>query len=790
VSTIAINKGDLIQHPKGLCRFMEWDNYNVMVFKPLAGGKEIRLPEHQFVTMHGHAEIRLIEQDADGKPIALREFGPDEAWTDPDDPKKAQLTEEGRRGLALQFYTKEWDKLGNGSLGDKGLQKLITDRRGTALSLGYETKEATNGKKPFRVEVARLRHCIKQCGRPGERPLAAFRSLKGKYSTRRFKPEIEKALKDTIAYFYSKRTVSHINAYCFFRDEVKAVNAKRRADDKLTLPRPDVVRRRINRAVTYDNWARKTSPKEAWQKMHGRREHISAARPLELVIMDATLLDAHMVLDTTTLLPLGRPWLTVCLDVATRMPLGYVVTFEPPNLYSVLLTLKRVNKNKQYVSKLYPQITRPWDGWGCPTEILLDRDWSHQSPSFQHSMSNVGTEVHWAPSRTPQYKAIGERFFLTAKKWFIEKIPGGVMYNPYVMRQVGLDPAADAVVTLEDFDELMHEFIDSYIYEIHDGIKAVPARVWTDGLAIQRRRWIKDVASLDHMLGRVDTATLRPTGINFKNIRFHDEATTSMLIEDILRFEKKRSQSPLPFGPASMKVLVKWNPADAGSISIWNRGGEPHPHYVTLPNTDDYYQGLSFWHDERIREYARAHDLDPDKVEERWEARNRLRKHCEALASDMPLRDTRRARRSLGWSLGQFDDTTVNDMPDLTQDDVVDVEVEASTAGLNRPDAIPDAIAAEMLDADNTPPKGRTPSKTTVAKTKRTKAKNKAAKAEAEHEAHVKEMRGDPTGEPAARGIPVEEDDAGGEGWDEPVTAPRTAADEQTDDEFADDEGW
>lgn len=100
--------------------------------------------------------------------------------------------------------------------------------------------------------------------------------------------------------------------------------------------------------------------------MHGRREHISARRPLELAIIDATLLDSHTVLDTTTLLPLGRPWLTACLDVATRMPLGYVVTFEPPSLYSVLLTLQRVNKNKQYVSKLYPQITRSWDGWGCP----------------------------------------------------------------------------------------------------------------------------------------------------------------------------------------------------------------------------------------------------------------------------------------------------------------------------------------------------------------------------------------------------------------------------------------
>jgi putative transposase len=676
MSTIDIKAGDLIQHPKGLCRFVEWHDHNVMIFRPLAGGKTLPVPEHKFIEMHGRREIRLIEQDANGKPIQVREFGPGEAWTDPDDPAKAKLTEEGRRALALQFYTKKWDEAGHRPVGDKGLQALINQWRSVAINLELEPQEGVKG---FRVHVARLRHSVKKCGQPGERPLAAFRSLKGKFSGRRFKPEVEKAIQDTIAYYYGKRSRNHIDAYCSFRDLMKVINAKRPADDKLPVPRPDVIRRRINKALAFDNWAKKTSRKEAWQKMRGRREHISATRPLELAIIDATLLDSHTVLDTTTLLPLGRPWLTACLDVATRMPLGYVVTFEPPSLYSVLLTLQRVNKNKQYVSKLYPQITRSWDGWGCPTEILLDRDWAHQSPSFQHAMSNIGTEVHWAPSRTPPYKAIGERFFLTANKWFVHKIPGAVAYNPYVMRQVGLDPKADRIVTLDDMNELMHEFIDSYIYEKHDGIDAVPARIWSDGLAIQRRRWIKDVGALDHILGRVDTANLTPSGITFKNMRFHDEATTSMLIEDILRFEKKRSQSPLPYAPGRMKVIVKWNPADAGAISVWNRGGEPYPYYVTLPNTDDYYKGISYWHDERIREFAEQRDLAFSSEEERWEARNLLRKHCEALAGEMPLRESRQARRSLAWSLGQFDDTTANELPEITQDDIIDAEVEAST---------------------------------------------------------------------------------------------------------------
>jgi hypothetical protein len=46
---------------------------------------------------------------------------------------------------------------------------------------------------------------------------------------------------------------------------------------------------------------------------------------------------------------------------------------------------------------------------------------------------------------------------------------------------------------------------------------------------------------------------------------------------------------------------VKWNPGDASSISVWNRGGEPNPYWVTMPNADpDFMKGLSFWHHDRI----------------------------------------------------------------------------------------------------------------------------------------------------------------------------------------------
>ena len=794
MSSLDIKKGQLIQHfEKGLCRFDRWKAFNVLVFHTVDGGGEVKLPEHTFGELHALRKIRLVEQDKDGNPIETHEFGPDECWTDSDNPEKAKLTSEGRKALARQFYTKKWDEEGNGSLGDVGLQGLISRWRPVVVQLGYETNEIEESEtKPFRVEVARLRHFVNKCGRPGARPLAAFRDNRGKNSSRRLADEIEAEIPKAIDYYYDARGRDYNDAYGALHDAIKALNKKRPKEQQLKYPRSEVLRRRIDKATTFDNLARKTSRSEAWRKLHGHREHISATRPLELAIIDTTPLDVH-VLDSRLLLPLGRPYLTACIDVYSRMLLGWFITFEPPSLYSVMATLKRVNRHKGYVRKLYPQIKRPWDAWGCPTEILLDRDWAHQSPSFQHSMTELGTEVHYAPGDNPQYKTIGERWFRTVNQGLIHKLAGAVRYNVYVMRQVGLNPAKDALITFEDLNELLHEFNEVYSYDTHDGIGAIPARLWHEGLAVQRRRWIKDVGALDHVLGRVDTATISGNGIKFKNMRWHDESVTSLLLNDLVRLEKKRSQDPRTFGQSRARVIVKWNPADTGSISVWNRGGDPKPYWVTMPNADpEFLKGLTFWHHDRIREFAKAKDLEFSTEEQRWDAFNRLRRHWETLAGQMPMRKSRQARRGLGFELGQFDDTAANEPVDITLDDIRDVEAEASTAGLNKvePEGVPDQLAAELLDRDNTPNKGRTPSKATIAKGQKKKKHKKVEREQAEHEAYVKEMRGDPTGDPRARGTPVRDDEDRDEGWGETAEAPTTAPTDLPEDETADDEGW
>jgi putative transposase len=786
-----VKPGEMFQMAEGLCRFVREEGHNVMVFKRDGTGKEIYLPEHKFNERHGKRELRKVVLGNDGHPISIQEFGPGEAWTDTADPAEARLTPDGQRAAALQFYTKKWDELDKRPLGGVGLQEHIDRYRPTAIGLGYEPSK---GEKGYLVEVATLRRCIHNCGRPGERPLAAFRSMRGKGSRKRFDDIVEKLLAETVTFFYSERSRDYNDAYAYFRPRIDAINRKRDPEDQLKFPKkPEVIRRRIDKAKCFANWAMKYNRQAAYKKFKGQADHIRATWPLELTIMDSTTFDAFMVLDTETYLPLGRPTLTVCLDVATRMVLGYLISFEAPSLYSALTVLKRVNKNKRYVARLYPHITREWDGWGRPVEILLDLAWEHKAPSFQHSMSNLGTDIIWAPADTPEYKSIGERVLGTVNTWMAKKLPGGTI-NPILMRRVGLDPQKDAVIRLSDMDALMHEFIVGYNYEKHTGIGAVPARVWHDKLLINKRPWISDIAALDNILGRVETVTLTNSGIKFKNMRFHDQTLTGLLLDDLVKDAKKRSQSPIENTPSRIKVIIKWNPADAGSIVVWNHAAK---HYVTLPNRDpDFYQGISFWHVEQLREFAEQQDLDFSSEADRWKARDELRQRYEELAGKLPLRESRDARRNLAFSQGTFDDTTVNEMPDITIDNIVDSEAEPSTAGMNEPEGVSDELAAYLLDPKNEPPKGRTPGKKSVAKAQRTKQANKEKREAEQHKADVKRQGGDPTGEPAERSAPVEDDYAGGKEWGDPESSEVASVEEdstaetETDDDYATGAEW
>ena len=69
--------------------------------------------------------------------------------------------------------------------------------------------------------------------------------------------------------------------------------------------------------------------------------------PLQLLQIDHTLVDI-VVVDEFDREPIGRPWLTLAIDVATRMVPGFYLSLEAPSATSVAMALSMavLPKNK------------------------------------------------------------------------------------------------------------------------------------------------------------------------------------------------------------------------------------------------------------------------------------------------------------------------------------------------------------------------------------------------------------------------------------------------------------
>lgn len=635
--TLDLKKEDRVVMPDGVFRFVQGISRDRLLFHHEITGYEKVISERDVAEMFGNGKARRI-------PDPRRHNGQAKACSaNPQISIDQYDTPEGIRARSLQFIVKEWDRDPNAKLGVKWIKGFQERMRPHAQRNGL-THE---------FSASRIIKAINDCGVPGDRQLRYFFSQRGKVKRDRLPAKIIALLAEAVSWFYSERRRTKKGACDHFRGLLIAENKEREARglDPFRIPRRNTtVTERINSGATYDNWARKYSKWEADQTFRGVSNHISASRPGEIVIIDHTVVDGFVLIDEKTMLPLGRPYLSVAIDVNTRCIPGFIVTAEPPSIYTVTTLLKRVNRPKFYVAELYPDIEGSTDSYCHPLTVLCDNGWDLGSVSVVEALADIGTELLFAPIATPQYKAIGERAFHTFNTGLIHRLPGSIPYNLAQRRHLSaqkldVDPHKDAIVTIALLERLIHEFIIVYENEPHSGVNGIPARLWQDALLVHPRRIIDDINALDHVLGRVTQGQLTKAGVKFKNMRFHDQENVSKLLNDLFGRQPIRTQAKSTMQSGRVKVKIKYNPSDASRIYIW------HPlecQYYTLFNRDETYcEGLSFWAADQIYRFARAQDMEFKTDEQRTLARLRLQKTIEKLIPKKPLKASSEARRLL-----------------------------------------------------------------------------------------------------------------------------------------------
>jgi putative transposase len=275
------------------------------------------------------------------------------------------------------------------------------------------------------------------------------------------------------------------------------------------------------------------------------------SRPLEVVQIDHTEADV-IVVDEQSREPIGRPWITLAVDVLTRMVAGFYLGLEPPSRVSIGLCLLHAVYDK--TSWLAERgIDAPWPVAGLPEGLHVDNGPDFHSRAFERACRNHGIEVTWRPPGKPHFGGHIERLIGT-QMGAVHLLPGTTFSNPTI--RGGYQSSKAARMTLRDLERwIAWEIAGHYHQRVHAGLHRPPIAVWRE--QEERRNFRLPVDRLQFWVSFLpeEERTLRRDGIHFCNIRYWSDA----LVADV--------------GRVKGRLLIKYDPRDLSRIFVRRPSG-------------------------------------------------------------------------------------------------------------------------------------------------------------------------------------------------------------------------
>ena len=290
-----------------------------------------------------------------------------------------------------------------------------------------------------------------------------------------------------------------------------------------------------------------------------------ASRPLEVVQMDHTKADVFVV-DEETRQPLGRPWLTLAMDVCSRMVTGFYLTMEVPSRLSTSLCLLHSVFDKSAWLR-EREVTEPWPVAGLPDTVHVDNGSDFRSRAFKRGCEDAGMAIEWRPPSEPRFGGHIERLIGT-QMGRLHLLPGTTFSNEQELGEY--NPKRHAALTLRELERYIAlDIVGSYHQSIHSSLGRPPIAVWREHEGEIPLRLPQDRLRFWLTFLPEQERTLRPTGIHLFGLRYWSAALSA----DV--------------GRSDRRVLVKYDPRDLARIFIRRPSGnfvEARYADVTLPS--------------------------------------------------------------------------------------------------------------------------------------------------------------------------------------------------------------
>jgi putative transposase len=376
--------------------------------------------------------------------------------------------------------------------------------------------------------------------------------------------KVEAVIQGAITGFYLTRERPR------FSDLMRDIEARCHSE---TLNPPDyrTVRRRLNNFDACKVTAARHGGKRAREVYGAVLPQQRPGDPLGFLEIDHSPVDV-IVVDEQTRLPLGRPWLSLAIDVPTRMVAGFYLSFDAPSALSVAVVLTQAVLPKE-AWLLDRQISLPWPVSGLPDWIETDNGEEFHCKAFERGANEYGIRLTYRPRGSPQVGGHVERLIGTLMHR-VHLIPGTTFSN--VVQKDSYDSENRAVMTLKELERwLALEILGVYHKSVHTALRQPPEQAWKERIATRSTalrhpqdpgRFLLDFLPAEERLIRRD-------GIRMFNLHYWDNVL-----------------SPLA-GRSAQRFIVKYDPRDLSRVYLRDEKGD----YWTIPYRDLGAPPITVW---------------------------------------------------------------------------------------------------------------------------------------------------------------------------------------------------
>lgn len=415
---------------------------------------------------------------------------------------------------------------------DRNTKAAVTD---AAKTLGISTSAAYDAIRRYR-----------ETGRTDQLPPPTRPGGRGKS---RINPRAQKIIEEVLEATVLKRGGTKPRK--FFRE------VKRRLDKAGLQVSHATLADRLTK-IPEHRWTKARKGYNETRKTHDpiRDHYPEVHRPLEVVQIDHWKADIEILSDDR-LQVIGRVWITLAIDVYSRMVFGMHVGIDAPSTTTFAMAMINGMTRKDAIAERYGL---EWENpmGGKPERLEADNAGEFTGQSANASCEHFNIRMKWRPLGQPQYGAHIERLNGNLAVRF-KDLPGATGSTPAERDE--LRPEMTAAFTLEDVTKHAWMIVDEYHNDVHTGIAMPPLekfRGYYFGPNGQKHR-LPDVF-VDNLQFRIhwfplEKRTVQRYGIRIDHLDYYSES-----LEWLVRNRKSYGSLEVRRHPFDVRVIYVRHP--------------------------------------------------------------------------------------------------------------------------------------------------------------------------------------------------------------------------------------